>query len=45
VQMALVGRRRFQSEDFEYLRRLFILLNMPPEMLHVCEKRNGCIAS
>jgi phospholipid N-methyltransferase len=24
VQMALVGRRRFEQEDFQYLRRLFI---------------------
>jgi len=44
VQMALVGRRSFEKEDFQYLRRLFIFLNVPPEMLHVCEKRNGCIA-
>lgn len=41
VQMALVGRRRFERENFRYLRRLFILLNLPPELLHVCEKRNG----
>lgn len=41
VQMALVSRRRFEKENFQYLRRLFILLNLPPEMLHVCEKRNG----
>ncbi len=41
VQIALVGRRYFETENFAYLRRLFILLNLPPEMLHVCEKRNG----
>ncbi len=41
VQMALISRRRFEQENFQYLRRHFILLNLPPEMLHVCEKRNG----
>jgi hypothetical protein len=41
VQMALVGRRRFEREDFRVLTRHFCLLNVPPEVLHVCEKRNG----
>ena len=41
VQMALVRKRRFEEEDFRHLKRCFILLNVPPEMLHVCEKRNG----
>jgi len=38
IQMALVRRRYFEEEQFKYLDRRFVLWNLPPEMLHVCEK-------
>lgn len=38
IQMALVRRRYFEREKFNYLRRHICLLHVPPEILHVCEK-------
>ena len=38
MQMALVRRCCFEEKDFRYPGRLVRLLNMPPEVLHVCEK-------
>jgi len=44
IQMALVRRRYFEKENFNYLRRHVCLLHVPPEFLHVCEKP-ACPAS
>jgi phosphatidylserine decarboxylase len=41
VQMALVRRRYFEGESFDYVGRHVCLLNLPPEVLHVCEKRSS----
>jgi phospholipid N-methyltransferase len=39
IQMALLRRRDFENKEFTYVRRHVCLLNLPPEVLHVCEKR------
>jgi phospholipid N-methyltransferase len=39
IQVALVRRRVFEEQEFDYIGRRFVPLNIPPEMLHVCEKR------
>ncbi len=41
VQMALVRRRYFEREKFNYLRRHVCLLHVPPEILHVCQKSSA----
>lgn len=38
IQMALVRRQYFEKEQFRYLGRRFVLWNLPPEILHACEK-------
>jgi phospholipid N-methyltransferase len=41
VQMATVRRRYLERENFRHLARHVCFLNLPPEVLHVCEKPSG----